>query len=151
MVIEVMGHNAGWIALYAGIAGGGDIILIPEIGYDIKNVCKEIEDRFSKGKNSAIVVVAEGIRNPVKDSCSTAQSLSKKIGELTGLETRETVLGYIQRGGSPSRGGQRKAGRPDYRRSHERDDRSRSADRAAARQCRGCAGRTATGAGAAPS
>lgn len=100
MVIEVMGHNAGWIALYAGIAGGGDIILIPEIGYDIKKVCKEIEDRFSKGKNSAIVVVAEGIAKP--DNISAASYLVSKIQQLTSIEARETRLGYVQRGGSPS-------------------------------------------------
>jgi 6-phosphofructokinase 1 len=102
MVIELMGHNAGWIALYSGIAGGGDVILIPEIEYDEKKIAEYLLLRVSENKQYSIVVVAEGIRNPVKDSCSTAQSLSKKITELTGLETRETVLGYIQRGGTPS-------------------------------------------------
>ena len=95
-----MGHNAGWIALYAGMAGGGDIILIPEIGYNIENVCREIEDRFSKGKNSAIVVVAEGINKP--DNMSAAGYVVSKIHELTSIEARETRLGYVQRGGSPS-------------------------------------------------
>jgi 6-phosphofructokinase 1 len=102
MIIEVMGHNAGWIALYSGIAGGGDVILIPEINYDENKIAEYLLHRVSENKPYSIVVVAEGIRNPVKDSCSTAQSLSKKIGEMTGLETRETVLGYIQRGGTPS-------------------------------------------------
>ena len=102
MIIEVMGHNAGWIALYSGIAGGGDVILIPEINYDEDKIAEYLLHRVSENKPYSIVVVAEGIRNPVKDSCSTAQSLSKKIGEMTGLETRETVLGYIQRGGTPS-------------------------------------------------
>jgi 6-phosphofructokinase 1 len=102
MVIELMGHNAGWIALYSGIAGGGDVILIPEIQYDEKKIAEYLLHRVSENKPYSIVVVAEGIRNPVKDSCSAAQSLSKKITELTGLETRETVLGYIQRGGTPS-------------------------------------------------
>jgi len=102
MIIELMGHNAGWIALYSGIAGGGDVILIPEIQYDDKKVAEYLLHRVSENKPYSIVVVAEGIRNPVKDSCSAAQSLSKKINELTGLETRETVLGYIQRGGTPS-------------------------------------------------
>jgi phosphofructokinase-like protein len=102
MIIEVMGHNAGWIALYSGIAGGGDVILVPEIQYDENKIAEYLLHRVSENKPYSIVVVAEGIRNPVKDSCSTAQSLSKKIGELTGLETRETVLGYIQRGGTPS-------------------------------------------------
>jgi 6-phosphofructokinase len=100
MVIEVMGHNAGWIALYAGVAGGGDIILIPEIGYNINKVCREIEDRFSKGKNSAIVVVAEGIEKPA--NISAASYIVEKIHELTNIEARETRLGYVQRGGSPS-------------------------------------------------
>jgi len=102
MIIEVMGHNAGWIALYSGIAGGGDVILIPEIKYDENKIAEYLIHRVSENKPYSIVVVAEGIRNPVKESCSTAQSLSRKIVELTGLETRETVLGYIQRGGTPS-------------------------------------------------
>jgi 6-phosphofructokinase 1 len=102
MIIELMGHNAGWIALYSGIAGGGDVILIPEIQYDEKKIAEYLLHRVSENKPYSIVVVAEGIRTPVKDSCSVAQSLSKKINELTGLETRETVLGYIQRGGTPS-------------------------------------------------
>jgi len=100
MVIELMGHNAGWIALYAGLAGGGDIILIPEIGYNINNVCREIEERFSKGKHSAIVVVAEGIEKP--DNISAASYIVEKIHQLTNIEARETRLGYVQRGGSPS-------------------------------------------------
>jgi ATP-dependent phosphofructokinase / diphosphate-dependent phosphofructokinase len=102
MIIELMGHNAGWIALYSGIAGGGDVILIPEIQYDDKKVAEYLLHRVSDNKPYSIVVVAEGIKTPNKDSCSAAQSLSKKINELTGLETRETVLGYIQRGGTPS-------------------------------------------------
>ncbi len=102
MIIEVMGHNAGWIALYSGIAGGGDVILIPEIKYDEDKIAEYLLHRVSDNKPYSIVVVAEGIRNPIKDSCSTAQSLSRRIGELTGLECRETVLGYIQRGGTPS-------------------------------------------------
>jgi phosphofructokinase-like protein len=102
MIIEVMGHNAGWISLYSGIAGGGDVILIPEIEYKDEKVAEYLLHRVENNKPYSIVVVAEGIRNPVKDSCSAAQSLSRKIKELTGLETRETVLGYIQRGGTPS-------------------------------------------------
>jgi ATP-dependent phosphofructokinase / diphosphate-dependent phosphofructokinase len=100
MVIEVMGHHAGWIALYAGLAAGGDVILIPEIKYNIESVCKSIEDRFSIGKTAAIVVVAEGIEKP--DNVSAAAYLVNKIHHLTGIEARETRLGYIQRGGSPS-------------------------------------------------
>jgi len=102
MIIELMGHNAGWIALYSGIAGGGDVILIPEIQYDDKKVAEYLLHRVSENKPYSIVVVAEGIKNSNKDSCSAAQALSKRINELTGLETRETVLGYIQRGGTPS-------------------------------------------------
>jgi 6-phosphofructokinase 1 len=102
MIIEVMGHNAGWIALYSGIAGGGDVILIPEIQYNENIIAEYLLNRVSENKQYSIVVVAEGIKNPIKDSCSAAQSLSKRINELTSLETRETVLGYIQRGGTPS-------------------------------------------------
>jgi 6-phosphofructokinase 1 len=102
MIIEVMGHNAGWIALYSGIAGGGDVILIPEIQYSDEKVAEYLIHRVEENKPYSIVVVAEGIKMAVKDSCSAAQSLSRKIKELTGFETRETVLGYIQRGGTPS-------------------------------------------------
>ena len=102
MIIELMGHNAGWIALYSGIAGGGDVILIPEIQYDDKKIAEYLLQRVSDNKPYSIVVVAEGIRNPLKESCSAAQSLSKRINDITGLECRETVLGYIQRGGTPS-------------------------------------------------
>ncbi|MFP4489720.1 MAG: 6-phosphofructokinase [Bacteroidales bacterium] len=101
IVIEVMGHNAGWIALYAGVAGGGDVILIPELGIDMDNVSKYLEDRAYKNKDYSIVVVAEGIV-PQKKKKSAAQYVSKMISERTGLETRQTVLGYTQRGGTPS-------------------------------------------------
>lgn len=101
MIIELMGHNAGWIALYSGIAGGGDVILIPEIDYDEKKVAEYLERRFKDNKPYSIMVVAEGIKTPSKEG-SPARYLSRKISELTGIETRETVLGYIQRGGSPS-------------------------------------------------
>lgn len=101
MVIELMGHNAGWIALYSGIAGGGDVILIPEIEYTEEKIAQYLLHRVEGNKPYSIVVVAEGIKNPAKDR-SVAQYLSKRITELTGLETRETVLGYIQRGGTPS-------------------------------------------------
>jgi ATP-dependent phosphofructokinase / diphosphate-dependent phosphofructokinase len=101
MIIEVMGHNAGWIALYSGIAGGGDVILIPEIEYEEKKVADYLLHRANDNKPYSIVVVAEGIKTPGKE-CSSAQYLSRRITELTGLEARETVLGYIQRGGTPS-------------------------------------------------
>ena len=102
MIIELMGHNAGWIALYSGIAGGGDVILIPEIDYKEEKVAEYLLNRVEGNKPYSIVVVAEGIKNPIKDSCSAAQALSKRINDITGLEMRETVLGYIQRGGTPS-------------------------------------------------
>ncbi len=100
MIIELMGHTAGWIALYAGIAGGGDIILLPELKYNIRSVCKKIEQRYENKKPYSIVVVAEGIEHP--EGKSAASYLSEAIHLYTGIETRETVLGYIQRGGSPS-------------------------------------------------
>ena len=101
MIIELMGHNAGWIALYSGIAGGGDVILIPEIQYDEEEISKYLLNRAEGNKPYSIVVVAEGIKTPAKE-CSAAHYLSKRISEMTGLEARETVLGYIQRGGTPS-------------------------------------------------
>jgi len=100
MVIEVMGHHAGWIALYAGIAGGGDIILIPEIEFDMKYVAKNIKDRYSKGKTYSIVVVAEGAASP--EGMNTGRYIAEQIEDYTNIETRETVLGYIQRGGTPT-------------------------------------------------
>ncbi len=100
MIIEVMGHHAGWIALYAGMAGGGDIILLPEIKYNIRSVCKKIEERYESNKPYSIVVVAEGIDHPKRISAAT--HVSEAIQTYTGIETRETVLGYVQRGGSPS-------------------------------------------------
>jgi phosphofructokinase-like protein len=101
MLIEIMGHNAGWLALYSGMAGGGDVILIPEIPYDEDKIAEYLLHRVDENKPYSIVVVAEGIKTPGKER-SPAQYLSKRISELTGLEARETVLGYIQRGGSPS-------------------------------------------------
>ncbi len=101
MIIELMGHNAGWISLYSGVAGGGDVILIPEIQYDEKIIAEYLLNRFRENKAYSIMVVAEGIKIPVKEE-SAARYLSRRIFELTGIETRETVLGYIQRGGTPS-------------------------------------------------
>ncbi|GHV48984.1 ATP-dependent 6-phosphofructokinase [Bacteroidia bacterium] len=100
MVVEVMGHHAGWIALYAGMAGGADVILLPETGFDIDQVAANLIERERKGKPYSIVVVAEGIGTPSKKS--PTDYIAKMIQEMTGLETRETVLGYIQRGGHPS-------------------------------------------------
>jgi len=116
MVVEVMGRYAGWIALEAGIAGGGDVILIPEIPYDIEKVCEVVRERYRYGKRSSIVVVAEGARpqkgkvvvhKMVEDSTDPVRlgGVGYKVGndieKRTGLETRVTVLGHIQRGGSP--------------------------------------------------
>jgi ATP-dependent phosphofructokinase / diphosphate-dependent phosphofructokinase len=101
MLIELMGHNAGWIALYSGVASGGDVILIPEIPYKEEKIAEYLLHRAEENKPYSIVVVAEGVSNPLKDR-SVAHYLSNRINEMTGLETRETVLGYIQRGGTPS-------------------------------------------------
>ncbi len=101
MVIEIMGHNAGWLALYSGMAGGGDVILIPEIPHDVKVVMDYLRKRADNNKPYSIVVVAEGVAVPEGED-SPARYLARRINEETGLETRETVLGYIQRGGSPS-------------------------------------------------
>lgn len=100
MVIEVMGHKAGWIALHSGMAGGGDVILIPELPYNINNVCETILKRLKRGKPYSIVVVAEGIK--VEGDKRAAEYIAKQIELGTEIETRVTVLGYIQRGGSPT-------------------------------------------------
>jgi ATP-dependent phosphofructokinase / diphosphate-dependent phosphofructokinase len=99
MVIELMGHKAGWISLFSGVAGGGDIILIPEIDYREETVADFVMKR-SKRQGSTIIVVAEGIRKP--ERLSAGQYISEVINRLTELETRVTVLGYIQRGGTPT-------------------------------------------------
>jgi len=116
-VIELMGHKAGWLTLYAGIAGGADIILIPEIPYDIESVIKAVRERINSGKNFAILVVAEGALSketallPKKerkllmtrpDYMAASSAVAKAIEEFTGRETRVTVPGHLQRGGSPS-------------------------------------------------
>lgn len=100
MVIEVMGHKAGWIALYSGMAGGGDVILVPEIPYSVKNISEAILNRLRKGKPHSIIVVAEGIKTDGQKRA--AAYIAQEIEYETGIETRETVLGYIQRGGSPT-------------------------------------------------
>ncbi len=117
MFIEVMGRDAGWIALHAGMAGGADAILIPEIPYDITKLIEKIRMREEVGRKSSIVVVAEGGR-PVGGEVSTVQSsrppfdlvrlggaaqrVAEEIEKLMAKETRVTVLGHVQRGGSPS-------------------------------------------------
>jgi phosphofructokinase-like protein len=100
MVIEVMGHHAGWLALYSGVAGGGDVILLPEVKFDVNYVCRYLKKRAVNKKPYSIVVVAEGIDRPKGESAG--HYIARSILEQTGLETRETILGYIQRGGTPS-------------------------------------------------
>ncbi len=117
MVVEVMGRHAGWIATYAGIAGGADAILIPERPFDIEEVCRHIRHRHSRGRTFSIVVVAEGA-TPVDDGGAIREggtdefghvrlggigvTLEREIEQRTGYETRATILGHIQRGGSPT-------------------------------------------------
>ena len=117
MVIEVMGRYAGWLALYAGVAGGGDIIIIPEIPYDIKKVCQKVIERNKRGKRFSIVVISEGarpkagqmvVKKMIKDSTDPVRlggignKIANDIERITGLEARVTVLGHLQRGGTPS-------------------------------------------------
>ncbi|MDD4051401.1 MAG: ATP-dependent 6-phosphofructokinase [candidate division Zixibacteria bacterium] len=117
MVVEVMGRYAGWLALGAGLAGGGDIILIPEIPYEIEVVCDQIRERNRLGKNFSIIVIGEGakaqggdivIKRIVETSPDAIRlggisyQLAAQIEGLTRLETRVTVLGHLLRGGSPT-------------------------------------------------
>jgi 6-phosphofructokinase 1 len=130
IVVEIMGHRAGWLALGAGMAGGADVILIPEIPYDVESVAEAIRERSRKGKPFSIVAVAEGAvsveeaamqaageaekkvkaskKKPVADNGSESEyavrtvRLAKKLEQLTGLEARITILGHLQRGGIPS-------------------------------------------------
>ncbi len=117
MVIEVMGIYTGWIALESGIAGGADMILIPEIPVDIKDICDLVKIRHKRGKNSTLIVIAEGTqvqgcpdtkrKNHVDDFGhfrfgAVGEILAQAIEENTGYDTRVSVLGHIQRGGAPS-------------------------------------------------
>jgi ATP-dependent phosphofructokinase / diphosphate-dependent phosphofructokinase len=117
LVVEVMGRSAGWIALHSGIAGGADVILIPEQPFDITEVCRLIQRRHERGRYFAIIVVAEGA-TPKAGTLSVAtggldefghprlggigQVLEREIEQRTGYETRTTVLGHVQRGGTPT-------------------------------------------------
>jgi 6-phosphofructokinase 1 len=117
IVVEVMGREAGWIATYAGIAGGADVILVPEVPYDVEEVCKFLWARHSHGTTYSIVVVAEGA-TPKGGELSThdvqtdafghprlggvAVTLSAEIEARTGYESRYTILGHLQRGGTPT-------------------------------------------------
>ena len=117
LVVEVMGRTAGWIALHSGVAGGADVILIPEIPFDIDEVCRLIRRRHERGRYFSIVVAAEGAMP--KEGTMTLQTgavdefghprlggigyaLEREIESRTGYETRATVLGHVQRGGTPT-------------------------------------------------
>ena len=117
MVVEVMGRHAGWIDLHSGIAGGADVILIPERPFDIDEVCSLVRRRHARGRAFSIVVVAEGalpqegtmeLAAGEKDEFGHArlggigQRLEREIEQRTGFETRATVLGHVQRGGTPT-------------------------------------------------
>ena len=121
MVVEVMGRHTGWIAVMSGIAGGADVILIPEHPITVEAACAEVESRHRKGKDFSIVVVSEGYeltyesgeRRAITQAAGVDQfghvrfggvgdALAREIEERTGFETRVTVLGHIQRGGSPT-------------------------------------------------
>ena len=117
MVVEVMGRYAGWIALNSGVSGSADVILIPEIPYDLEKVCAKIRERDARGRHFSLVVVAEGAK-PVGGEMMVkaaagkggamerlggiAERLAVEIGERTGKETRSLTLGHLQRGGSPT-------------------------------------------------
>ena len=119
MVLEVMGRYAGWIALESAIAGGADVALIPEIPYDINKAAEKVKERINKGKNFSVVVVAEGaiakdgelVVKGTRDNGAgvdntrlggAGEKVAKELERLTGLEARNTTLGYMQRGGTPS-------------------------------------------------
>ncbi|WP_242405143.1 6-phosphofructokinase [Methanoculleus bourgensis] len=118
MVVEVMGRHAGWIATMAGIAGGADQILIPEVPFDLDEVAGHLQARYEKGKKFSIVVVAEGAQPKGMEGAITQSARTDEFGHVTlggigtflrdelekrlGMETRVTVLGHVQRGGSPT-------------------------------------------------
>ncbi len=117
MVVEVMGRNAGWIALHAGVASGSDVILIPEIPYHLDHICQVLMERSNRGKGFSIACVSEGAKpfggeqvvskvvesspDPIRLG-GIGQKLQADIEATTGLECRTTVLGHIQRGGTPT-------------------------------------------------
>lgn len=117
MIVETMGRYAGWIALHAGIAGGGDVILIPEMPYDLAKVVAPIKERSRTGRRFSIIVVAEGahprkgkmvVERTVAESHDPVRlggvgaKLARDIEDTCGLETRYTILGHLQRGGTPT-------------------------------------------------
>jgi ATP-dependent phosphofructokinase / diphosphate-dependent phosphofructokinase len=118
MIVEVMGRHAGWIAVHAGIAGGADAVLVPERRFDIEQVCRHLRHRHERGRSFSIVVVAEGAM-PLQGTMQTVGegsadafgharlggigvSLEPEIERRTGYETRATILGHVQRGGTPT-------------------------------------------------
>ncbi|HEV2811643.1 MAG TPA: ATP-dependent 6-phosphofructokinase, partial [Solirubrobacteraceae bacterium] len=117
IVVEVMGRHAGWIAAYSGLAGGADVILVPERRFDVEEVCDRVRSRHDSGKTFSIVVVAEGALPKDEDSVRSlhqgtdafgharlggiAVHLEQEIEKRTGYETRMTILGHVQRGGTP--------------------------------------------------
>lgn len=115
MLIEIMGNKVGWLTLYAGIAGGADIILIPEIPYDPDEVCNMVTKRYESGKAFTIIAIAEGAMSKKEAAMKKTERLEYRNGEATatnrlakyiqekaGVETRTVIPGHIQRGGSPS-------------------------------------------------
>jgi ATP-dependent phosphofructokinase / diphosphate-dependent phosphofructokinase len=117
MVLEVMGRYAGWIALESGIAGGADVILIPEIPYDLEKVCAAIVERGKRGRRFSVIVAAEGAypkggnrvvreaaggRSVVERLGGVGEMLSRELGSFLEMDIRATVLGHLQRGGTPS-------------------------------------------------
>ncbi len=116
MVIEIMGNKAGWLTLYSGVAGGADVVLLPEIPYSIDKVAKVVEKRARDNKGFTIIAVAEGAMNKeeakmkkkereakrAKEHYSAAADVAQRLSDLVGVEARAVVPGHIQRGGSPS-------------------------------------------------
>jgi 6-phosphofructokinase 1 len=116
LVVELMGRQAGWIALEAGMAGGADLVLLPEFPMSLADICKIIKQRQAGGKSFSIVAVAEGFKLEGAEVTSSkeldsfghvrlggiGETLCREIEKITGVEARAVVLGYIQRGGTPS-------------------------------------------------
>ena len=94
ILIEVMGRKSGWLAMMSGIAGGAEYVLVPEVKFDLDQICEEIKKSYEAGKRYSIIVVAEG--------AGSAVEMGKIVAEKTDIDTRVSVLGHIQRGGSPS-------------------------------------------------
>ncbi len=93
-IVEVMGRHCGDLALYAGLAGGAETIIVPEVDFKVEDVCNRLKTTQKRGKRHSIIVLAEGVGN--------AQDLGREIVEDTGADLRVTVLGHVQRGGSPT-------------------------------------------------